>query len=116
MTPRLMAAADTAAKKQGFTFRRGVYAGLSGPAYETAAEIRYLASGGADAVGMSTVPEVIAARYLGLEVLGISCITNMATGISRTKHTHQAVVQTANEASRRFCAVVAETVRSLGEN
>ena len=70
---------------------------------------------GADAVGMSTVPEVIAARYLGLEVLGISCITNMATGIAKVKHSHEAVVKTANEAAERFCAVVAATVRNLGE-
>lgn len=57
---------------------------------------------GADAVGMSTVPEVIAARYLGLEVLGISCITNMATGIAKVKHAHEEVVKTANAASARF--------------
>jgi purine-nucleoside phosphorylase len=111
----LMARADRAAQTLGFQLQRGVYAGLSGPAYETAAEIRYLAHGGADAVGMSTVPEVIAARYLGLEVLGISCVTNMATGIAKTKHTHEAVVKTANEASQRFCDVVAETLRHLEE-
>ena len=109
----LMALADKAAARLGQKFRRGVYAGLSGPAYETAAEIRHLARGGADAVGMSTVPEVIAARYLGMEVLGISCITNMATGIARTKHTHEAVVKTADDASKRFCEVVAETIRNL---
>ena len=95
---------------------RGVYAGLSGPCYETAAEIRYLAHGGADAVGMSTVPEVIAARYLGLEVLGISCITNMATGIATVKHAHEEVVRIANEASERFCAVVAATIARRGED
>jgi len=111
----LMARADKAAQKLGFRLQRGVYAGLSGPAYETAAEIRYLAHGGADAVGMSTVPEVIAARYMGLEVLGVSCVTNMATGIAKTKHTHEAVVKTANEASQRFCDVVAETLRHLEE-
>jgi purine-nucleoside phosphorylase len=110
---RLMDIADTAARKLGTKFRRGIYAGLSGPAYETAAEIRYLATGGADAVGMSTVPEVIAARYMGLEVLGISCVTNMATGIALTKHSHEAVVRTANEASDRFCRVVAEIISQL---
>ena len=112
---RLIAAADEAAASLGFGFRQGVYAGLSGPCYETAAEIRYLQRGGADAVGMSTVPEVIAARYLGLEVLGISCITNMATGIAKVKHSHEAVVKTANEASERFCDVVAKIVRNLKE-
>ena len=115
-SPRLIGIADSAAGEMGLKFRRGVYAGLSGPCYETAAEIRYLAHGGADAVGMSTVPEVIAARYLGLEVLGISCITNMATGIATVKHAHEEVVRIANEASERFCAVVAATIARLGED
>ena len=115
-SPRLIGIADSAAGEMGLKFRRGVYAGLSGPCYETAAEIRYLAHGGADAVGMSTVPEVIAARYLGLEVLGISCITNMATGIATVKHAHAEVVRIANEASERFCAVVAATIARLGED
>lgn len=115
-SPRLIGIADAAAGEMGLKFRRGVYAGLSGPCYETAAEIRYLAHGGADAVGMSTVPEVIAARYLGLEVLGISCITNMATGIATVKHAHEEVVRIANEASERFCAVVAATIARLGED
>ena len=114
-SPRLIGIADSAAGEMGLKFRRGVYAGLSGPCYETAAEIRYLAHGGADAVVMSTVPEVIAARYVGLEVIGISCITNMATGIAKVKHSHEAVVKTANEAAERFCAVVAATVRTLAE-
>ena len=115
-SPRLIAVAEAAAGEMGLNFRRGVYAGLSGPCYETAAEIRYLAHGGADAVGMSTVPEVIAARYLGLEVLGISCITNMATGIATVRHAHEEVVRIANEASERFCAVVAATIEKLGED
>ena len=115
-SPRLIGIADSAAGEMGLKFRHGVYAGLSGPCYETAAEIRYLAHGGADAVGMSTVPEVIAARYLGLEVLGISCITNMATGIATVKHAHEEVVRIANGASERFCAVVAATIAKLGED
>lgn len=115
-SPRLIGIADAAAGELGMRFRRGVYAGLSGPCYETAAEIRFLANGGADAVGMSTVPEVIAARYLGLEVLGISCITNMATGIAKVKHAHAEVVRIANEASERFCTVVAATIAKLGED
>jgi len=114
-SPRLIDIADSAAGELGMSFRRGVYAGLSGPCYETAAEIRYLERIGADAVGMSTVPEVIAARYLGLEVLGISCITNMATGIATVKHAHEEVVRIANEASERFCTVVAATIEKLGE-
>ena len=114
-SPRLIAVADQAALGLGMAFRRGVYAGVSGPCFETAAEIRYLERVGADAVGMSTVPEVIAARYLGLEVLGISCITNMATGIAKVKHSHAEVVKIANAASEKFCNVVAEIVRNLKE-
>lgn len=112
---RLMAMAEQAAQGLGFELRHGVYAGVSGPCFETAAEIRYLERIGADAVGMSTVPEVIAARYLGLEVLGISCVTNMATGIAKVKHAHEDVMRIANEASERFCNVVAATVRKIGE-
>ena len=115
-SPRLVEIADSAAGELGMSFRRGVYAGVSGPCYETAAEIRYLERIGADAVGMSTVPEVIAARYLGLEVLGVSCITNMATGIATVKHAHEEVVRIANEASERFCTVVAATIEKLGED
>ena len=115
-SPRLIDIADSAAGELGMSFRRGVYAGLSGPCYETAAEICYLERIGADAVGMSTVPEVIAARYLGLEVLGISCITNMATGIATVKHVHEEVVRIANEASERFCTAVAATIERLGED
>ena len=110
---RLIALAEAAAAELGVSLRQGVYAGLSGPCYETAAEIRYLERIGADAVGMSTVPEVIVARYLGMEVLGISCVTNMATGIATVKHAHEDVVRTANEASARFCAVVAATIGKL---
>ena len=104
------------AAKEGFPLHEGVFVSYPGPNFETAAEIRYLAHGGADAVGMSTVPEVIAARYLGLEVLGISCITNMATGIATVKHAHEEVVRIANEASERFCTVVAATIARLGED
>lgn len=112
---RLIGLAEQAAKELGSEFRHGVYAGLTGPCYETAAEIRFLERGGADAVGMSTVPEVIVAHYLGLEVLGISCITNMATGIATVKHAHAEVVRIANEASDRFCRIVASVVRKFGE-
>ena len=114
-SPRLIALADKVSRELGTSLCRGVYAGSSGPCYETAAEVRYIARIGADAVGMSTVPEVIAAHYLGLEVLGISCITNMATGIAKVKHAHEEVVKTANAASERFCQLVATTVLALGE-
>ncbi|MBN1499613.1 MAG: purine-nucleoside phosphorylase [Spirochaetes bacterium] len=98
------------ASELGIDYKKGVYAGLTGPCYESAAEIRYLETIGADAVGMSTVPEVIAANYLGLDVLGISCITNMATGISVTAHDHASVVSTAGSVSEKFCSWVSEIV------
>ena len=80
-SPRLRALADEAGKAGGIALSHGVYAALLGPSYETPAEIRYLRAIGADAVGMSTVPEAIVARHMGMEVLGISCITNMAAGV-----------------------------------
>jgi purine-nucleoside phosphorylase len=80
--------------KMGLTLQEGVYAGLSGPNYETPAEIRYLRAIGADLVGMSTVPEVIMANYLGMKVLAISCVTNMAAGILPQKINHLEVLET----------------------
>lgn len=103
---RLMAKAEQIASALGFPLQRGVYALFSGPCFETAAEIRAYAALGADVVGMSTVPETIAANYLGLEVLGISCITNMATGIAEKKHAHTEVLRIANESSAKLCALV----------
>lgn len=82
------------ARRLGKTAYQGVYAGLSGPSYETPAEIRYLRTIGADLVGMSTIPEVIAARHMGLKVLAISCVTNMAAGISDEALNHEEVLKT----------------------
>lgn len=96
----LIGKAEIAAEKLGIAYKKGVYAIFSGPCYETAAEIRAYAGLGADAIGMSTVPETIAANYLGMKVFGIACITNMATGIATKKHTHEEVVRIANESSR----------------
>src|SRR5205814_2424183 len=78
----------------GVDLGEGVYAAVPGPSYETPAEIRYLRTIGADLVGMSTVPEAIAANHLGMKVLGISCVTNMAAGILPQKLTHQEVMDT----------------------
>lgn len=82
-----------AAKRAGIQLREGVYIGVSGPTYETPAEIRAFRKLGADAVGMSTIPEVLAARYHGMRVGAISCITNLASGMSRTKLSHREVLE-----------------------
>jgi purine-nucleoside phosphorylase len=80
------------ARKMGLELRRGIYAGLTGPSYETPAEVRLLRILGADAVGMSTVPEAIVARHMGMKVLGISCITNMAAGVIDQPINHEEVM------------------------
>jgi purine-nucleoside phosphorylase len=87
------ATAHAVARELGFVFAEGVYAGLLGPNYETPAEIRYLRAIGADLVGMSTVPEVIIANYLGMRSLAISCVTNMAAGILPEKLNHEEVLE-----------------------
>lgn len=106
----LLAKAEKAGDKLGIKYRHGVYAIFSGPCYETAAEIRAYAALGADIIGMSTVPETIAANYLGMKVLGIGCVTNMATGIAKTKHSHEEVLQTANEAGEKLCRWTRELI------
>jgi len=98
----LIESAKKIAKNLGIVPQQGTYLGVSGPTYETKAEIRAFATMGADAVGMSTVYEVIAANYFKINVLGISCITNMATGIAKTKHNHTEVVAAANMVEANF--------------
>ncbi len=98
--------AEEAALEQGIHTVRGVYAAVTGPSYETPAEIRMLGRLGADAVGMSTVPEVLTARALGLRVLGVSLITNLAAGISIAPLAHDAVVAAGLEARDRFTSLV----------
>ncbi|MFP4974789.1 purine-nucleoside phosphorylase [Paenibacillus sp. CN-4] len=103
---RLLDAARETAASQDYTFREGVYAGLLGPNYETPAEIVMLRRLGADAVGMSTVSETIVARHAGIEVLGISCITNMGAGILDQPLSHDEVMETAELVRERFLRLV----------
>ena len=110
---RLRAVADRAAKAIGLPLAHGVYAGLLGPSYETPAEIRYLRTIGADAVGMSTVPEAIVARHMGLEVLGISCITNMAAGVLPQPLNHAEVMETARRIRGQFIALLEGIIGQL---
>ncbi len=98
---------------QKVRLREGIYAGLTGPTYETPAEIKYLRGIGADAVGMSTVPEVIVANHAGLKVLGISCITNMAAGVLPQKLTHDEVMETAEKVREKFIKLVKGIIQEV---
>jgi purine-nucleoside phosphorylase len=97
----------------GISLREGVYAGLLGPSYETPAEVRMLERMGADAVGMSTVPEVIVARAIGMRVVGVSCITNLASGLSLTALSHDEVIDTTTRVADRFEALVTDFAAAL---
>ena len=103
---RLRGIADRAAERITLTVPHGIYAALLGPSYETPAEIRYLRTIGADAVGMSTVPEAIVARHMGVDVLGISCITNMAAGVLPQPLVHDEVMETARRVRGSFIALL----------
>lgn len=111
----LRAFARETAESLEIPLQEGVYAFYSGPSFETAAEIRAFKVLGADTVGMSTVPEVITAVYLGMHVLGLSCITNMATGIAEKKHSHEEVLLTAAKSAERFCALCDALLRDWPE-
>jgi purine-nucleoside phosphorylase len=110
---RLRAIAEGAARTQGLTLAHGVYVALHGPSYETPAEIRYLRTIGADAVGMSTVPEAIVARHMGMEVLGISCITNAAAGVLPQPLVHDEVMDVARRVRASFAALLEAVVERL---
>jgi purine-nucleoside phosphorylase len=94
-------------------FHRGVYAGMSGPTYETPAEVRYLKQIGCSAVGMSTVPETIAANHLGIRVAAMSCITNLAAGISKNKLSHDEVTETAKRVEASFSKVIQQFIADI---
>ena len=101
------------ARVLGVELRRGIYAALAGPSYETPAEIHMLRSFGADAVGMSTVPEAIVARQMGIEVLGISCITNMAAGISDQPINHEEVMEIGKRVRTTFTQLLRRVIARL---
>jgi purine-nucleoside phosphorylase len=109
----LQALARSVALSQGLWLEEGVYAGLLGPSYETPAEIRMLQRIGADAVGMSTVPEVIVAKARGMRVLGFSTITNLAAGISPTKLSHEEVLAAGKQVANDLERLVRGIVRQL---
>jgi purine-nucleoside phosphorylase len=111
---RLRVLAKTAAQKHGFSMSEGVYLAVSGPSFETAAEIRAFRTLGADLVGMSTVHEVIVARHMGIEVLGISCVTNLAAGIQGKPLDHYEVIETGLHVQQRLAEFMTTFVGTLG--
>lgn len=113
--PALADAIGAAGERLGQTLRRGVYAGLPGPSYETPAEIRMLRTLGADAVGMSTVPECIALRHMGVAVAGISCITNLAAGLAPEPLSHDEVQETGARVARDFAALLSAAIPLIAE-
>ena len=112
-TPELLELARKTAHKNGIDIQEGVYIAFSGPSYETPAEIKMARVMGADAVGMSTVPEAIIATWAGMKVLGISCICNSAAGVSGVALSHNDVIHAANAAKDKFKILVTEILRGL---
>ncbi|MGL4572953.1 MAG: purine-nucleoside phosphorylase [Clostridium sp.] len=112
-SPSLRAIAKETAKNLGINIKEGVYTMFSGPTYETPAEVKMARIFGSDAVGMSTVPEVIVANHSGMEVLGISCLTNMAAGILDQPLNHAEVIETSNKVKKSFMALTKELIKNL---
>jgi purine-nucleoside phosphorylase len=110
---RLRGLADAASADRGVPVAHGVYVALLGPSYETPAEIRYLRTIGADAVGMSTVPEAIVGRHMGMEVLGLSCITNPAAGVLPQPLVHDEVMEVARRVRAQFSALLEAIIERL---
>lgn len=109
----LINVAERIFRSQKTFFHRGIYVGVTGPTYETPSEIKMFKSLGGKAVGMSTIPEVIAANHLGIRVAAISCITNLAAGVSQTKLTHAEVTETAKKVEQKFCSFLTEFVTKI---
>ncbi len=113
--PRLREIAEKACWSAGVTVRKGVYLAFTGPSYETPSEIRMARTLGADAVGMSTVPEVIAARHMGIRVLAISCITNMAAGVIKKKLDHREVLEVGEKVKAGLMDVLGRIIREAAK-
>ncbi|MDN4527317.1 purine-nucleoside phosphorylase [Fictibacillus fluitans] len=112
-TPELVQFTKETASSLGINVQEGVYAGITGPTYMTKAELRMLRTVGGDAIGMSTVPEVIVASHMGLKVIGISCITDMAIADELEPLTHEQVVAVANRTKPKFINLVKEIVKTV---
>ena len=112
-TKQLREIAHNCAKRIGINLQEGVYMALTGPTYETPAEVKMVRFMGADAVGMSTVPEAIVASYCGMNVLGVSCICNSAAGISTVGLSHQEVLEAANAAKTKFKGLILEVIKEI---
>ena len=112
-SPALQEIVMEEAREMGVDIRRGVYAALTGPSYETPAEIHLMRNCAADAVGMSTVPEAIVARHMDMEVLGISCITNLAAGVTDEPISHEEVMATGDRVSATFTQLLSRVVVRL---
>jgi purine-nucleoside phosphorylase len=113
--PGMREIALSVARDRRLSMRQGIYIGFSGPSYETPAEIRMCRMLGADAVGMSTIPEVIVANHMGIRVLGISCIANMAAGILPQRLTHEHVMNMTNKVEEKVAALLGGLIPRLKE-
>lgn len=109
----LIEMAEDIAEKLGISYQKGVYVATTGPSYETPAEVNMFRKLGGNAVGMSTVPEAIVANYCGLKVMGISCLTNYAAGVSDYPLNHQEVIDTANRVKESFKELLSEFIKQI---
>lgn len=110
--PTLLENAKKAAAKINLNIKEGIYMMFTGPSFETKAEVRFARIAGADAVGMSTVPEAIVASHMGMRTLGVSCLTNMASGILNQQLNHEEVIETGNRVKGTFSSLVRETIKT----